>query len=349
MKLLICTQKVDKNDGVLGFFHNWIIEFTKHCEKVVVICLFQGEYDFPKNVEVLSLGKENGESRLKYIFRFYKYIWKYRKEYDNVFVHMNSEYVILGGIFWKFLNKKIYLWYVHKSKNIYLRIVNIFVKNIFTSSKESCLIKSKKIIFLGHGVDLNIFRKINIEKDKNLYKLLYVGRISPIKNLDILIEVFNILKKDSLINNLSLTIVGDVVYESDRGYLNNIKKKINDYKLNNYISFLGNIPIDKMSDIYNNHDLSINLSPTGGMDKTVLESFVCGVPCIVFNKAFKDVFGEYGDVFILDNLDTKELSTKIYNIYRNSNLEDTKRLLDLIQKDYNLSQLITNISNKINL
>jgi len=27
MKLLICTQKVDINDDILGFFHGWILGF----------------------------------------------------------------------------------------------------------------------------------------------------------------------------------------------------------------------------------------------------------------------------------------------------------------------------------
>jgi len=74
MKLLIVTQKVDKNDDILGFFHGWIAEFAKHCEKITVIALGVGEYDLPRNVEVLSLGKEGGKSRLKYILNFYKYM-----------------------------------------------------------------------------------------------------------------------------------------------------------------------------------------------------------------------------------------------------------------------------------
>ena len=51
MKLLICTQKVDKNDSVLGFFHRWIEEFAKHCEKVTVICLQKGDDDLPAKIE----------------------------------------------------------------------------------------------------------------------------------------------------------------------------------------------------------------------------------------------------------------------------------------------------------
>ena len=44
MKLLIITQKVDINDDNLGFFHDWIKEFARQVENVIVICLQKGEY-----------------------------------------------------------------------------------------------------------------------------------------------------------------------------------------------------------------------------------------------------------------------------------------------------------------
>ncbi|MCA9353483.1 hypothetical protein KC842_01250, partial [Candidatus Nomurabacteria bacterium] len=100
-KILIITQIVDKNDPILGFFHSWILEFAKNFESVIVVCLKKGEYNLPSNVEVLSLGKEEGVSRIKYLTRFYKYIFSKKNNYDSVFVHMNPIYVILGGVFWK--------------------------------------------------------------------------------------------------------------------------------------------------------------------------------------------------------------------------------------------------------
>src|SRR3989339_803491 len=63
MKLLILTQKIDKNDDLLGFFYAWVGEFAKYYKKITVICLYRGESDLPENVKVLSLGKENLSSR----------------------------------------------------------------------------------------------------------------------------------------------------------------------------------------------------------------------------------------------------------------------------------------------
>ncbi len=347
IRLLILTQKVDKNDWTLGFFHNWIIEFAKHCEKITVICLYKGEFDLSDNIKVLSLGKENKKSKIKYLYNFYKYVILERKNYDSVFVHMNPEYVVLGGILWSIMNKKIYLWYSHKSVNTYLKIANFFVRRIFTNSAQSCGLNSKKISIMKHGIDISIFKNINVTKNENLYKILYVGRISPIKNLELLIDSFYVLKHKFTQDNINLTIVGDIVYDSDGEYLSKIEEKINEYKLGDYIEFFGNCSIDNMSKIYNEHNLSINLSPTGGVDKTVLESILCGVPCIVFNKSFKEIFDGY-NFFILNNLDSEELASKIYEAYKNDSLKNISELSDRVRRDYNLNNLVLNILDKIN-
>ena len=75
MRLLICTQTVDRADSALGFFHRWIEELSKRCESVIVVCLKEGKHALPHNVEVLSLGKEAGLSRFAKVFRFYRYIF----------------------------------------------------------------------------------------------------------------------------------------------------------------------------------------------------------------------------------------------------------------------------------
>mgnify|MGYP001615605383 FL=1 len=96
MKLLVLTQKVDKDDPILGFFHTWVLRLSEKFESVVVICLEKGDFDLPHNVEVFSLGKEKGKNRLQYIFQFFNLCFFKSLKYDAFFVHMNQEYVLLG-------------------------------------------------------------------------------------------------------------------------------------------------------------------------------------------------------------------------------------------------------------
>src|SRR6185436_17302826 len=149
MKLLITTQAIDQDDPVLAFFHRWVEEFAKNAEHVHVVCLKEGRHELPKNVTIHTLGKEDGRSRLKYIWRFYKYIWTLRHDYDVVFVHMNPEYLVLAGRLWRMLGKRIGLWYIHPRSSWRLRYGMPFVHKVFSASVESFPQISEKLVPVG--------------------------------------------------------------------------------------------------------------------------------------------------------------------------------------------------------
>ena len=151
MKLLIVTQKVDKNDPVLGFFHRWVEEFAKHYDQVTAICLGEGQYHLPPNVKVLSLGKERKMYVINYVLNFYRYIWAERRNYDAVFVHMNQEYVLLGWKHWFFMSKPIYLWRNHAKGNLWTRLAVIFSKKVFYTSPQSYTARFKKAVQMPVG------------------------------------------------------------------------------------------------------------------------------------------------------------------------------------------------------
>ena len=339
---------MDINDDVLGFMHGWIAEFAKQCERITVIALGAGEYKLPANVKVLSLGKEAGESRIKYLINFYKYIWRERKNYDAVLVHMNKEYVVLGGIFWRLFNKKIGLWYVHKQAGFILRLAEKIADVVFTASKESFKLKSSKLKIVGHGIDLNKFYYRPGRDDNENFKIIYVGRISRIKNQKLLIEAVNILNKRG-VGNIKVELVGNPIYREDDDYKNELVKQIEDYRLKNQVRFVGGVPNENMPDVYRQAGLSVNLCPTGGMDKAVLESMAMGLPVIVFNKAFAPPLGEHKDL-LLNNLSADELAQKIYAALKVSKEELNSIGLNLMKKiinNYGLTILVGKIVNEL--
>ncbi|MDD4900801.1 MAG: glycosyltransferase family 4 protein [Patescibacteria group bacterium] len=349
MKLLIVTQKVDVNDDILGFFHGWVEEFSKHCEKLTVICLEQGKLSLPPNVEILSLGKEAGKSRLKYLWRFYKYILQKRNDYDKVFVHMNAEYAILGGIFWRLSGKSVSLWYLHKAVNFKLWLAEKFVNHIFTASKESFRMKSQKIKIVGHGIDIKKFRPRPEANKQN--KIIYVGRISRIKNQELLIRAVNLLVNQNNLASIKIDLIGGAITAKDEKYLNGLKLLVREFNLDDYISFIGSVANQEIVDYYNQAGLSVNLCPTGGVDKAVLESMACAVPTIAFNKAFTDIFGEYNGLLILKQADENELAEKIFRVMMLSDA-DRKNLGEALRKiivnRFSLENLVDNIIKNIN-
>ena len=384
-KILICTQKVDKNDDLLGFFHSWIAEFARQCESVAVVCLYQGEYDLPVNVKVMSLGKESSNFRfqisdfrfilkIKYFFRFYKYIWQERRNYDVVFVHMNPIYVILGGLFWRLNGKKIGLWYAHGHVPPELRIAEKFVDHIFTSTAGGCRIVSDKIRVVGQGVGRmpnaecrmasdgyrmpnaecrmasgeGILNKINKNSKLDIRHLtlilITIGRIAPIKNLEILIKAVEILVKKGI--DIKLNIVGAIGLAEHKEYYESLVKLVKEKGLEGRVNFIGSVPNTKIAQHLRAADVFVSASTTGSLDKVFLEAIGSGLPVIGCNEALLEVIREYENKLFYPSGDFSALAKKIEEISNMDNNERTamiNHLRAVAEKEHGLVGLVKKI------
>jgi len=318
MRLLILTQKVDRNDDVLGFMHGWVEEFAKHCEKLTVICLQEGERHLPENVKILSLGKKNQKLlncyivKLLYCYRFYKYIWQERKNYDSVFVHMNPEYVVVGGWLWRLWGKKTALWYTHRLVDLKLRISEKLVNNIITVSPEGFGLNSNKIKIFGHGIDVEKFKvkSLKFKVNGDLYNIIYVGRISKIKNQEMLIKAADILLKRNF-KKFLIKFIGGAVTPDDKAYLAKLKELSNNLNLSKYIIFMDKVSYNSIVKYYKTADVNINLCPTGGLDKAVLEAMAMGIPVLATNTGFIKEFGRYADDLLVKENDATDLTDRL--------------------------------------
>ena len=300
-RLLFITQKVDKDDDVLGVYHRWIEELSKKVDKINVICLYKGRLELPSNVGVFSLGKDKlsdadlrglkrGFTRIKYTIRFWKYIWKLKRDHDTVFVHMNPIYVVLGGIFWKLSRKKIFLWYNHPLGNLTAKIGIKLADRVFCTSPYSFSARYGKTSLMPAGIDTDFFHPMP-EISKNNKQILYLGRISPIKKIEHLIEAAKILDGRGL--DFKVLIIGSPGSSlADREYELRLKKISSDLLSKNKIEFKSAVSNHQTPEVYNSSGIFVNLTPTGSLDKTILEAMACGTVVLVSNKAFINLFNK---------------------------------------------------------
>ena len=327
MRLLIITQKVDINDDILGFFHHWIEKLAEKFESIIVICLQKGEYNLPKNVEILSLGKEKNRSKIKYLWNFYKYIFLYRKNYDSVFVHMNQKYVILGGIFWKLFGKKVSMWRNHLKGNFFTRITVLMSDVVFCTSQFAFVSKYKKTKIMPVGIDIEKF-KPQISNLKSPNSILYLGRISPIKKVDILIEALRILRDKNI--NFRAKIIGDAT-EKDKKYYKNLKQ---------YVDIERGVPNYRTPEIYNQYEIFVNMTNSGSMDKTIFEAMACGCLVLLSNKS---LLGQIDERLFFEENNADDLAIKLEKILSLSDSEKQsiiKTSKDFVIQKHSLNLLI---------
>lgn len=335
MKLLICTQAADKEDPVLGFFHQWIQEFALRAEQVTVICLRKGAYDFPANVSVHSLGKEHGRvSRLVYACRFWCLAWRHRGAYDAVFVHMNTEYVLLGGALWRLLRKRIALWYVHQSTTLRLRLAVWLAHHVLTASRESFPLTTAKLSVMGHGIPVESYVTKQRPRSSQL-RIVTIGRVSHTKRIQEMIATVRELHRQGI--PCTFTIIGSPATTADRRYSELLQTELASDPLRDSVRFLGPVPHNEVPTVLGNYDIFLNLSRTESLDKAVLEALAGGVPVVTTNTAFQPMLEPYG-LFVSEASPV----TLAQAILRATEV-DVSPLVQEVHDEHSLSKLIARI------
>lgn len=344
--LLIITQKVDIDDDLLGFFVGWLREFSKHFDKVFVITLAKGRYELPANVFIYSLGKETGSPKFKKLIKFYWYLFNLIPKTNGIFAHMSPIFAIASWPAAFLFRKKIILWYLHRSLTLRLKIAEKLCYKILTAAKESLTLKSKKIIEVGHGVDIDRFRTDRNWGDLNSKQLriLSVGRVSLIKDYETLIRAAGILKGKGL--KFKIIIVGRPVMSYDFEYFEKLKKLVEELKLIDNVEFTDFIPYSHIADYYKKADIFINLAPTGGIDKVVLEAMASGCVILISNQAFRKYVQDH-EILFFEHGNFEELAQKIVSMSEFSSDKIRgirKRFFDSVSSHHNLVRLIDKIS-----
>jgi len=343
MKLLILTQKVDREDDVLGFFHGWLLELAKKFDQIIVICLSEGRHDLPSNVLILSLGKETGKSRLKYLRNFYKYIWQYRNDYDAVLAHMNDIYVVLGGLLWRLWHKKIYLWRNHIKGTWLAYWAAGLSRTIFYTSPFAFVARFKNSRIMPAGVDTEMFKRDSrVVREENSF--FYLGRISPVKKIEVFIRALAVLKDKNI--SFNAYVIGDPPAR-DKDYAARLKDEVATSGLSKMVSFLSGVPNYQVPEICNRYQISVNMTNSGSLDKTILEAMACENLVLVSNQSFA---GKINSDFIFTEDDPAGMAAKaqILLAYNEDKIIGAgSTLRNFVIGEHALSKLIDRLAHEI--
>lgn len=319
MRLLICAQAVDKNDPVLGFFNRWVEEFAKHCDEINVIALREGEHQLPQHVHVHGLqarSNVSGEAiyggrtltrQARTALKFLKIAWRLRGNYDTVFVHMNQEYVLLAGIMWRLLGKRVYLWRNHYQGDWLTHVAAHLCHKLFCTSTYSYITRFSHTVLMPVGVPLDAFTAVSgVVRDPQ--RIISLGRIAPSKKVDMLLEALNRLRD----TEWNASIYGAPL-EEDKPYLERLQTMTRTFGLESRVQFPGSVSQREAPAAYSAHGIFVNCSPSGMYDKTIFEAMACG--CIVIASS-KDLARDVDPRCIFIENDAEDLARKLDVVLR---------------------------------
>jgi glycosyltransferase involved in cell wall biosynthesis len=143
--------------------------------------------------------------------------------------------------------------------------------------------------------------------------LLYVGGISPHKNLDTLIDAFAYFVTTGGHSNLKLALVGDYRDDPFFSAYPALKGKVDELGLQERIIFTGFVPDKELAYFYNAAVLSILPSFEEGFGLPAVESMACGTPVAASNRgSLPEVLGKAGVFF--DPGDSRDLARAITEV-----------------------------------
>lgn len=187
-----------------------------------------------------------------------------------------------------------------KSKNkklIYYKLVaRQYIKNAtavryLTEDEKEYVINTfglkNKAFVVPNGIDISLYRELPpkglfVKKNpilKNKRYILFLGRIHPIKGLNVLMEAFKRLSK--LYNDLMLVVAGPEDYS---GYGTHLKNILGSAELSEKVLFVGKLFGEEKISVCLDAEIFVLPSYSEGLPVAMLEAMACGLPVIASKK-----------------------------------------------------------------
>ena len=120
-----------------------------------------------------------------------------------------------------------------------------------------------------NGIDCDRFTPGPLDRPR---RLLFVGRLTDVKGIPVLLEVFNVLADQY--PDLELRIVGDGPQRSA------YQERCRELGIDDRVNFVGDVPYHEMADHYRQSRIFVLPSRNEGLPRTVLEAMASGTPVV---------------------------------------------------------------------
>lgn len=187
--------------------------------------------------------------------------------------------------------------------------------------------ESGQIRVIPCGVDTDLFRPLDRAAAKaelalgSERLLLYVGRLTPIKGLETLLEAMRHLRLDARYKDLRLLVVGGDADEPENGHAAFLMERVRTLGLAGTVSFLGAQPQERLRLYYTAAQMTVMPSYYESFGMVALEAMACGSPVIasrVGGLTTTIVEGVTG--YLVPEGDSAALADRVTHLLENSGL-----------------------------
>ncbi len=193
------------------------------------------------------------------------------------------------------------------------------VMTVSESSKRDILrfvdVKPEKIDVIYNAYDERFTiepREEDVVRVRERYQLhdefvLYAGNVKPHKNLERLIDAFDLVRKRGL-DHLKLVMIGD-----DISKYTALRRAVHQHQLHKYVRFLGYLPEETLAVMYRLAGVFVFPSLYEGFGLPPLEAMASGTPVVTSNvSSLPEVAGDAA--LLVDPYDPHAIADGIYRV-----------------------------------
>lgn len=353
MNMVFICQEVDTESIVLASIIDIIKSFSQHplIECVFVLSLKVGRYDLPKNVYVEKLQSPHaiplfGDIRTTFIL--WKHVVQLQRTHkiDFIFVHMLHKVAAIVYPLKVLFGIPVFLWQSHPSTLLSLKFtVKFCVDGWFVINRLQAPYDEKHLHIVGQGVNIEVFYPIPMEKNVDF---IVVGRLAPIKKVDIIIEGLAHCR-DILNRDVTLLIVGDLGVQTDSSFREKLHERIRDLNIGHLVHFHGQAKYIELAQFYNRARCFVMGSP-GGVGKVTVEAMACGVPLILMETKLGHFFPDELISMVSCEPNHEALGRAMAAMMQRSDTEREElggQMRTLVESSYTFTALIARIMDHI--
>jgi glycosyltransferase involved in cell wall biosynthesis len=285
MRLVFVTQSVDPDDPVLAATIPKLRALAARVDELAVVAQRAVAGALPREVRVRVFG---APTRVGRALRFERALGaELRRRPDALVAHMIPLYAILAAPLARPLGVRVVLWYTHWNAHPLLRAAERAANVITSVDRRSFPLASRKVVPIGHGIDLDDF-PCRVAGGNGTLRLLALGRYSPAKGLDVVLHGVRRALDDGL--DVRLTAHGSAGNAVERAHREELGGLVDGLGLAERVRLEPPVRRSELPRLFGEADALVNNMRAGAPDKVVYEAAAGCLPVLASNPVFDELF-----------------------------------------------------------
>lgn len=311
-RIVFITQQVDPAHPALAATVPKIAALAGRVDEVVVLADGVVPSVLPANCRVYSFaaGGKGGRG-LRFAAALARELGRQPRPLAVV-AHMCPIYAVLAAPLARPLGVRVVLWYTHWRATPTLRAAERLASAVTTVDRRSFPLASRKVVPIGHGIDLGEFSCRVGGGGNGTLRALALGRYSPAKGLDVVLRAVRLSLDRGL--DVRLDVHGPELGEVEREHRRELERLVAELRLGGRVRLREPVLRAELPRLFAETDVLVNNMRAGAPDKVVYEACASCVPVLASNPVFDGLLDGLGQELRFERDDAGELAERLVTL-----------------------------------